>query len=143
MSRTSWVVAAVAATIGLSGCVAGGEAQSPQDKAGVVATINGSDVGRVTLTDEAVERISLRTAPVRAGVGAARIVPFSAVLYDAAGKSWVYTNPSARTYVRAPIVVDHVTGNLAYLRSGPPIGTTVVTVGVAELLGVEYGVEGE
>jgi len=32
---------------------------------------------------------------------------------------------------------------VALLQRGPPVGTEVVTVGAAELLGSEYGVEGE
>ena len=41
------------------------------------------------------------------------------------------------------VVIDHVDGDNAVLRSGPPAGTSVVTVGGAELLGTEYVVEGE
>ena len=70
-------------------------------------------------------------------------MPLAAVLYDKNGDSWVYTNPSPLTYVRQPVVIDHVDGDSAVLRSGPPAGTAVVTVGGAELLGTEYVVEGE
>ena len=68
---------------------------------------------------------------------------FAALLYDADGRSWAYTNPTPLTFVREPVTVDRVDGDRAYLRSGPAPGTAVVTVGAAELLGVEYGVDGE
>jgi hypothetical protein len=39
--------------------------------------------------------------------------------------------------------VDRVDGGTAYLRAGPAVGTMVVTVGVPELYGAEFGVGGE
>ena len=44
---------------------------------------------------------------------------------------------------RAPITVDRVDGETAYLVKGPAVGTAVVTVGAPELYGAEYGVGGE
>ena len=43
-------------------------------------------------------------------------------------------------YVRAPIDVIRIDGDRALLSDGPPLGTEVVTVGAAELLGTEYEV---
>jgi hypothetical protein len=40
-------------------------------------------------------------------------------------------------------VVDRFKGGTAILKSGPPKGTRVVTVGADEILGVEEGVQGE
>jgi hypothetical protein len=68
------------------------------------------------------------------------IIPVTAVIYDPDGASWTYTTPADRTYVRVPIVVDHIDGDHAFLASGPPVGTPVVSQGAPELLGVEYGV---
>jgi hypothetical protein len=56
------------------------------------------------------------------------------------GAAWVYTAPEPLVYVRHPIVVDYVEGDRAVLSKGPPPGTAVVTVGVAELYGIEVGV---
>ena len=69
-------------------------------------------------------------------------IPYSALVYDKAGKTWVYTNPQGRDYVRQAIEVQRIEGDLAYLSSGPPVGTAVVTVGTAELWGVDTGVGG-
>jgi hypothetical protein len=40
--------------------------------------------------------------------------------------------------VRAPIEIVRVTGGRVVLSAGPPVGTTVVTTGSAELLATEY-----
>ena len=42
-----------------------------------------------------------------------KIVPYAAVLYDLHGETWVYTSPEPLVYVRAPIAVDHIEGDLA------------------------------
>jgi hypothetical protein len=68
-----------------------------------------------------------------------KVVPFAAVLYDMHGKTWVYTSPTPRTYVRHQISVDYIDGDLAILSDGPPADTAVVTVGASLLLGTELG----
>ena len=68
-----------------------------------------------------------------------RIVATSSVLYDAKGKTWVYTSPEPMVFVRHAITVDHIDGDRVVLSDGPAPGTAVVTVGAAELLGTEYG----
>ena len=68
--------------------------------AGVAAATKeeaGGDLSRLTLTDKAVERLSLATAKVTKGAGGALEVPYGALIYDATGKTWVYTNPEPRT----------------------------------------------
>jgi hypothetical protein len=42
--------------------------------------------------------------------------------------------------VRSPVVVDSIKDGVAYLKEGPPVGTTVVVVGASELHGIENGV---
>jgi hypothetical protein len=74
-----------------------------------------------------------------AGAGTRKVVAHSAVVYDAKGKTWVYVATDALTFVRQPITVDYVDGDLAVLSDGPAAGTKVVTVGAAELLGTEFG----
>lgn len=71
-----------------------------------------------------------------------KLVPYSAVLYDRHGETWVYTCPEPLVYVRAPIVVDYIDGDLAVLTEGPPAGTEVVTAGASELFGAETGIGG-
>jgi hypothetical protein len=112
------------------------------DDSGSSAAAAGAEVGvqRVVLTGRAVGRIGLQTATVSTqGAGAAKrmVVPFSAVLYDADGVAWVYTNPESLVYIRQRITIDRVTGDEALLSKGPEAGTTVVTAGTAQLFGAE------
>jgi hypothetical protein len=69
-----------------------------------------------------------------------KIVPYAAVLYGVNGETWVYGNPEPLVFVRLPITVDYVDGDLAVLLEGPEVGTPVVTLGAAELFGTETGV---
>jgi hypothetical protein len=63
-------------------------------------------------------------------------------VYDKNGATWAYTNPESLVFVRAAITIDRITEDVAILSSGPPVGMAVVTVGTAELWGVETGVGG-
>ena len=101
------------------------------------------DLSRVILTAQAAKRLGIETAPVsnKQVDGTQReVVPYAAVYYDLNGATWVYTNPEPLTFVRAPITVDSITGDVAVLSKGPPVGTAVVTVGATELYGTEFGV---
>jgi hypothetical protein len=93
----------------------------------------------VVLTEEAAKRIDVRTELIRME-GGTRVMPYDAIVYDKSGTTWAYT-PADRplTYVRQSIEVDSVQGKVVHLKNGPTPGTPVVTVGAAELFGVEYG----
>lgn len=69
-----------------------------------------------------------------------KIIPYAAVLYDAKGNTWVYTNPEQLVFIRQPIRIDTIAGDDVILVDGPPAGTALVTVGGAELYGTEFGV---
>ena len=71
------------------------------------------------------------------GRGLQKVVPYSAVVYDLQGHSWVYVNPDPLVFVRYPVSVEQVEKNLAILTEGPDLGTRIVTVGSAGLLGIE------
>jgi multidrug efflux pump subunit AcrA (membrane-fusion protein) len=124
----------------LSACSAvGGEEEALHDPA-TLEPIAGSDVSSVTLTGEAAVRLDIEAAPVL-DAGSATVIPYAAVYYTANGDTWTYTNPEPLTFVRVPIVVDHIRGDRVFLSEGPPSGTEVVTQGAAELYGTETGVE--
>jgi hypothetical protein len=83
----------------------------------------------------------VRVETTLSGSGTLRkVVPHSSLIYGAHGETWVYTSPEPLTYVRHPISVDYVEGDLAVLSDGPAAGTDVVSVGVAELYGTEFEV---
>jgi hypothetical protein len=44
-------------------------------------------------------------------------------------------------FIRHQISIDRVEGESAILSEGPDAGTKVVTVGAAELIGTEFGVD--
>ena len=104
-----------------------------------VEKIAGSSLSKVTLTQKSAERLDIKTGKVTLQDGVVS-APYAALLYDVKGKTWVYTNPSPLVYVRAPVVVDSIKGPNALLKEGPPEGTVVVVVGVAELYGAESGI---
>lgn len=82
------------------------------------------------------DRVPVKYSRRKSG-GVRKVVPYSAVLYDPQGKTWVYTSPEPLIFVRQPIVVDFIEGDRAVLKEGPAVGTEVVTAGAAELFGVE------
>jgi hypothetical protein len=66
-----------------------------------------------------------------------KVVPYSAVYYDAKGDAWVYVNTAPLAFMRERVSVDRVFGDLAVLSSGPKVGTPVAIVGVSLLYGAE------
>jgi hypothetical protein len=150
MRKTHRLVAVTAILAGLAvaGC---GKASEFDNEAASdegpskVEPVKGSDVPRVVLTPQAARRIGIRTSVVRTaashGHGKAEVVPYAAIIYDAQGNAFAYTTTRRLTFVRTPIRVQRAVGPFAVLSKGPPPGTSVVTVGAQELLGVEYGVE--
>jgi membrane fusion protein, heavy metal efflux system len=67
------------------------------------------------------------------------VVPWSAVTHDINGGAWVYENVAPQQYARRRVEVRRVVGSLAVLARGPAVGAKVVTAGVAELFGAEFG----
>jgi hypothetical protein len=97
---------------------------------------------RIILTDEAVDRVALQTTEVKP-LGKELTVDHAALVFDKAGKPWVFTVVGPRTYARAAIGIKEVQDNLVILSAGPPAGTQVVTVGAIELWGAELGIAGK
>ena len=112
-----------------------------------VVPVAGSNIPRLELTHRAVQRLGIQTRPVTAAApgaaGATKVIPYAAVVYDTDGSSWTYVEIAADTYVRRPITVTVIRGDVALMSAGPPVGAQVVTVGSPELLGTEYNISGE
>jgi hypothetical protein len=104
--------------------------------------ISGTDLNRLTLTEEAAKRLDVQTAEVREADGKIA-VPYASILYEANGNTWVYVNVAPLVFVRQAIVIDSINGDEAILSKGPDSGSTVVTVGAAELYGSESEFEEE
>jgi hypothetical protein len=135
-------------TLGATGCSEAGASNEPPttDTAVTVESAGEDQPARLTVSERGVERLGLRTEPVRAvsgQPGVTEAVSYSAVVYDADGKSWAYSSPSPRTYIRVPLEINSITGRTVLLKSGPPVGTRIVVVGAPELVGAESGISGE
>lgn len=104
-----------------------------------VEPIPGTNLKKVTLTEKAAQRIDVRTDKVREQQGQ-KMVPYSALIYDPQGQTWVYVSPAPRTFMRQKVAVDYIEGDMAVLKEGPPAETVIASVAVAELYGTESGV---
>jgi hypothetical protein len=82
------------------------------------------------------QRVVVRTPQPGSG-NLHKVVSYSAIIYDLQGNTWIYVNPEPLVFIRHAVGVEHVDRDLAILTDGPPVGTSVVTVGAAELMGIE------
>jgi hypothetical protein len=151
-TRARWLAALAVATgvavgVTLAGCAdASGPAAVDYGQPATLEAIPGSDVYKVTLTELAARQLGIETSKVaaiplqKAGTPRQTVIPLTALVYGPDGAPWTYANTAPLTYVRQPLVIDHIDAGSVVLRSGPPVGTPVVTVGGQELLGTEYGV---
>jgi hypothetical protein len=142
--RSVWILAAllVAAAL-LTACAQPTVNANTAAQPARIELIDGTELNRVILSARAAERLDIQTAAVSEGQveGAARkLVPYSALIYDLNGDTWIYLNPEPLTFVRQQVTVDHIDGDTAVLLDGPPAGAQVVTVGVAELYGADTGI---
>lgn len=143
--RKRWMAAALILTALTLGACKRDSAIHHKVEPAHVEHVDGTELARLTLTPKAMERLDIQTtfvqeAQVSRFPSPRKVVPYAAVLYDASGRTWVYTRPESHAFMRHQIVVDYIEGNVAVLSDGPPIGTEIVTVGGAELFGTEFEV---
>lgn len=136
-----WIlVASIALGVTLSGC-RNAETAHHREQPAQVEHIDGSDIARVTFTEQAMQRVDVQTASIREeqvkGIDF-KVVPYSSLIYDPHGHTWVYTSPQPRVFLRRQVSVDRIEGDWVYLGDGPPVGTEVASVGVAEIYGTEF-----
>lgn len=143
--RNRWlIVVLIIAGLQLSACERKSGAHHAEHPA-QVEHIEGTALSRVTLTEKAAQRIDLKTdqvreAKVKRSASPRKVVPYSSLIYDPQGQTWIYTSPKPRTFIRHKVEVDYIEADIAVLNEGPPTGTVVASVGVAELYGTEFGV---
>jgi hypothetical protein len=130
-------VFALVASSALAGCSS--DAAPAEEAPVVLEPIGDTDIQRLTLTESAAERLNIQTATVEVA-GESRVVPSAAVIIDTTGTYWVYTNPEPLVFVRTEIRPVHEEGLQAFFENGPESGTPVVTIGVPELYGAEFGI---
>ncbi len=66
-------------------------------------------------------------------------IPWSAVYHDIYGGQWVYEQTSDRHFVRRRVEIGWIDGEWAAVTRGLQAGVKVVTAGVAEIAGTEFG----
>jgi hypothetical protein len=137
------VVALIIAALPLAACGQTSATTTTKIQPAKVEKIDGSQFNRVVLTEKAAQRLAIQTAPIREeqlNGTQKKVIPYAAVVYGLKGETWTYTNPAPLTFVRQPITIDYIEGGNAVLMDGPAAGTSVVTVGVAELYGTDTGI---
>ncbi|MGH7494828.1 MAG: hypothetical protein ACREOO_20845 [bacterium] len=123
----------------LTGCQR--KPEIPANIEGTRVESTGPAVYRVRLTAKRAEQLGIETAPVReekmSGV-LRKVIPAAAIIRDQKGDSWIFKSPDSLVFIQDRISVDRLDGELAILSSGPPVGTSVVTAGAAELFSDEF-----
>jgi hypothetical protein len=134
-------VAVLLGALSTSACSSTEEASTAGYEPATLEPVDGTDLKKVTFTEEGARRTGLRTATVRRS-GRHLVVPYAALIYTGEGTAYVYTSPQPLTYVRAEVEVDRVDGDRVLLSDGPPAGGDVVTGGAAEVYGAELEIAG-
>ena len=141
-----WMIIGLLIFTALPLVACGGSEASAKEKPAEVEPVAGSDFSTVTLTEKAAERLDIQSKPLNEESidnSMKKVVPYAAVIYGLHGETWVYMRnpgPGSLTFVRTPITIERIEGDLAVLSDGPDIGAEIITVGVAELDGTETGV---
>jgi hypothetical protein len=132
----------VLGSVALSACSTTSTSSTAHEQPARLEQVAGTGQRRIVLTTRAAERLGIETAVVTSeGFGSSRmVIPYAAVVYAANGATSTYTSPEKLTFVREPVTVERIDGDRALLSVGPAAGSSVVTTGAPELLGVESGV---
>jgi len=135
-------VICAAATIAVAGVMTActnAEGAATDDEPIVVEEVPDTGLSLLTLSARAAERLDIQTATIEAA-SEGFVVPSAAVIIDPDGVYWVYTNPDPLVFIRREIRPVTERAQRAFFEDGPAIGTRVVTVGVPELYGAEFGI---
>jgi multidrug efflux pump subunit AcrA (membrane-fusion protein) len=66
-------------------------------------------------------------------------IPYSAVVYDVHGSTWIYEDLGEGVYTRRRVEIARHVGDRVVVSRGLSPGARVVSIGVAELFGTEFG----
>jgi hypothetical protein len=135
--HSGWVIAVLVAALPLAGCGKGTAKTVPEAPA--IVEKQDSGIGRITLKGRAAERIGIEFVEVTKS-GQRLEASYNALLYDASGGEWVFISPQPNVFTRTAIKVELIEGDRIYFSNGPVVGTKLVTSGIAQLYGIEFGV---
>ena len=133
-------VAVLAVWFGAASGPALGAEAAVQSRPAQVEVLAGGKVKRIVLSRDAADRLGIELDEVRTDPGGRLIVPYSSVLYDLAGNTWIYVSMDQLSFVREPVRIDVIRGEDAFLQEGPARGTKILALGVPEVYGTEIGV---
>ncbi|MCC6457522.1 MAG: hypothetical protein IT328_21375 [Caldilineaceae bacterium] len=146
-AKQKWMGVAFMAFACLALVACGGSSKAAtKEQHAIVEAVEGAEFNRITLTERAAERLGIASEPVReeaVGGSMKTVVPYAAIIYGLHGETWAYTRNSSENpllFMRVPLTVERVEGDVAILADGPELGVEVVTVGVAQLYGTDTGV---
>lgn len=139
-NRRWMMIALIFAGLYLTACREKPDRQS-KNESSVIEQPGDSILYRVRLTPMAIENYGIKTAAVReapaarsGGESLQKMVPKLAVMYDPQGNTWIFANPESMLFIREPITVVRIAGDMAILSDGPPVGSRVVIHGAENLL---------
>lgn len=135
--RPCRVLLLVALVATVAACSKVESSESEYKDPATLTEVDGRANKQVTFTSRAIERIGVETKAIADGVGG-RVVPYSALVYEPDGTTWVFTEVKPRSFLRMPITVTEIRGGEVVISDGPTAGTLVATVGVSELFGAEH-----
>ncbi len=142
-SRWSTITLLLLSTLLLTACARALADETGKIEPARLEPVPGTEFNRVVLTERAAERLGVKTDVIREvemNGETVLVAPYASILYGLKGETWLYINPEPLTYQREVITVDYIEDDLAILKEGPPAGTAVVTVAVAQLFGTDTGV---
>lgn len=129
----------IALSVGLSACQKHSN-HAQKISPAKIDKIEGSAVSKVTLTADAEKRLGIETIVPELGDSNRALVPLSALLYDTKGAAWLFACSSEHVYQRVRVEVLDTLENQVRVSGALPRGVAIVTQGVAELYGAEFGV---
>jgi hypothetical protein len=146
--KNRWVIMLLLAVcLPLAACKQGMDAAASEEEGPAkVEHLTEDGPARVTLTEDAANRLGVETSAVRDTVIAGQkrwVIPYAAILYDTHGDTWAFVNVSPLAYMREHIDVAFIQGDVAVLAKPLTSGSQVVTTAAAELYGSEIEFEEE
>ena len=83
------------------------------------------------------ERVRVKLILKSEGMGL--VVPFSSIVYDMYGGTWVYVKTAPQSYSRQRVEISRIIDDVAVINRGIQENDQVVATAVAELYGTEFG----
>ena len=136
--HSRWIVAVMVVAMPLAGCDDAPEAKTESARP---ATVEKQESGpsRIKLTELAAKRLDIQFEEMK-GTNGRLEASYNVVFYGNFGQEWVIVSPQPNVFMRTAVKIERVEGDKVYFSKGPPVGTKLVNDGIAELIGIEYGI---